>query len=742
MRYRRIAIGIRSVRFHFLAGLLVPAAVLFLNVVLVATMFAADSTATNAAGPQSVIDYWGDDPETAAAMSGAVTNDTRTLPELTTVNEVLRLKPEEAERGYPVKLRGVVTCLVQEHNAFIVQDETHAVFVINVSPTAAFPKRGEFLEVQGKSDKGSFAPLVRMNQMTILGAGALPEPVQPTWDQLMNGSLDDQQVEIRGVVEEAIPRPAGYPTQWSKMTLRTTEGALWVDVWLVGTNFEGLENYEDAVVRLRGCLFVALNPDTHQLDLGHVRMYVDSIAVDQPAPADEFSTPRKRAAELTLFDPQANAFQRVKVSGQILHMIGWDYFMMDGTNGVRFTLRQPGVKLHTGDQVDVVGYPELSGAAPHLRCAVARATGYAPLPTPRNLSPDDLPNTMFDSTRVRIEGWLVSSRATVTNEALEVQAGSWRFMARAKLKNAAPPLPPIGSRLALVGVYAVQGGNPVLDGNVAPFDLLLHSPADIQVLSKPSWWTLPRLLVAVGVLVCALVLSVLWITQLHRQVEERTAELATQIHNRQRVEHQRAMEQERARIAQDLHDELGSGITEISMLATVAGSSATPGNGQDGHLEEIGDRARRMVTALDEIVWAMNPKHDSLMSLVSYSCLYADRLLKLANITCQLKGAVDLPDRTVSSVHRHELFLAFKEAITNVIRHAGATEVHLGFRLIGNRLRLSIADNGRGLMADAGPRSGNGLVNMRERLRKMGGRFAIASQKGRGTTVRFYVPLN
>ncbi|HKW30831.1 MAG TPA: sensor histidine kinase [Verrucomicrobiae bacterium] len=706
------------------------------------TVVAADATATNAADSKPGIDYWGDDPEAAAVMAGAVNSDTRALPELTTVDEVLRLKPEEAQRGYPVNLRGVVTCVVEEHHAFIVQDETRAVFVINASSATPSPKRGELLEVQGKSDKGTFAPLVRMSRLGNLGAGTLPEPVQPTWDQLLNGSLDDQQVEIRGVVEEALPRPAGYPPQWSKMTLRTTEGALWVDVWLVGTNFEHLENYEDAVVRLRGCLFVALDPDTHQLDLGHVRMYVDSIAVDQPAPADEFSAPRKRAAELTLFDPQANAFQRVTVSGQILHMIGRDYFMMDGTNGVRFTLRQPGIKLHTGDLVDVVGYPELSGAAPHLRCAVARKTGSDSLPVPRNLTADDLPNAMFDATRVRIEGRLVSSRATPTNEALEVQTGSWRFMARAKMKNAAPPLPPIGSRLALVGVYAVQGGNPLLNGNVAPFDLLLHSPADIRVLSKPSWWTLPRLLTAVGVLVCALVLSVLWITQLHRQVEERTAELVTQIHSRQRVEHQRAMEQERARIAQDLHDELGSGITEISMLATVAGSSPAPGNGQGGHLEEIDDRARRMVTALDEIVWAMNPKHDSLMSLVSYSCLYADRLLKLANIACQLKGAVDLPDRTVSSVHRHEFFLAFKEAITNVIRHSGAAEVRLGFRLIGSRLRLSIADNGRGLPADTGPRSGNGLTNMRARLGKLGGRFEIASQKGRGTVVRFYVPLN
>ena len=722
-------------------GILVQTAIGLLNVLLVTTLLAADPTATNMADSRPDVDYWEDD-QAAAVIAGMDKTNTGALPELTTVDEVLRLKPEEAQRGYPVTLRGVVTCVVQEHNAFILQDATRAVFVRNTSLAGALPRRGESLEITGKSDKGSFAPLVRMSQLRRLGMGTLPEPVQPTWDQLLNGSLDDQLVELRGVVEESVPHPAGYPRQWSKLTLRTTGGALWVDVWRVGTNFANLEAYEDAVVRLRGCLFVALDTDTHQLELGHVRMYADSIAVDRPAPADEFDAPPKRAAELTLFDPQASAFERVKVSGQILHMIGWNYFMMDGTNGVRFTLRQK-TELHTGDRAEVVGYPELiPQGGRHLRCAVARKTGRDSLPEPRNLSPDDLPNAIYDSTRVRLEGWLVSSRATATNEALEIQTGSWRFVARVNFKNPQPPPPPIGSRLALVGVYVAQGGNPALSSDVAPFDLLLHSPADIEVLSQPSWWTLRRLLVIVGVLVCALALLGLWVTQLHRQVEERTVELGAQIHSRQRVEHQRAMEQERARIAQDLHDELGSGITEISMLATVAGSAPAPGNGQGEHLEEIGARARRMVTALDEIVWATNPKHDSLMSLVSYSCLYADRLLKLANISCQLKGAVNLPDRVVASVHRHEFFLAFKEAITNVIRHSGATEVRLGFRLIGNRLRLSIADNGRGLATGSAGRSGNGLVNMRARLEKMGGRFAIASKSGHGTIVRFYMPLN
>jgi signal transduction histidine kinase len=701
----------------------------FILALLAARLAFAQPVPTNAIVSSPDVDY----PDGQNPIVLDATNIT--TPLLTTADAVLRLSPTEAQRSYPVDIRGVVTCVVREHNAFIVQDQTRAVFVINNS-SSPLPQRGKLLEVTGKSDKGTFAPLVRTSGYSDLGAGILPEPTQPTWDQLVNGSLDDQLVEVNGIVEQAVTHPAGYGTNWCKIILRTTAGPLWVDAWLVGTNFNTLENYEDAVVRLRGCLFVALTTDTHQLDQGHIRMYVDSIAVDQPAPADEFSAPQRSAAELTLFNPQASAFQRVKVSGQILYMIGLDYFMMDGTSGLRFTLREPN-KLHTGDLVDVVGFPELNGAAPHLRSAVARKTGYASMPVPKTLVPNDLPNAIYDSTRVRIAGLLVSSRVSPTNETLEVQSGSWRFIARVKQTRNAPP--PIGSRLALTGVYAAQGGDLTLDGNVAPFDLLLHSDADIAVISKPSWWTLPRLLVIVGVLICALALLGLWVTQLHRQVEERTAELAIQIRNRQRLEHQRVMEQERTRIAQDLHDELGSGITEISMMATVAGSLPAPKN---GHLDEIGERARQMVTALDEIVWAMNPKHDLLASLVSYLCLYADRLLKLANITCQLKGIVHLPDRAISSVNRHEIFLAFKEAITNVIRHSGATEVRLGVRVIGHNLRFSIADNGQGLPPDAGMRGRDGLANMRERLAKMGGRFELRSQRGRGTTVRFYMPID
>jgi len=290
-------------------------------------------------------------------------------------------------------------------------------------------------------------------------------------------------------------------------------------------------------------------------------------------------------------------------------------------------------------------------------------------------------------------------------------------------------------------VYAAHGGSRALGEDVASFDLLLNTPADIRVLATPSWWTLQRLLVAVGVLTCALAVMALWITQLHRQVDKRSAELETQIQNRQRVEHQRTMEQERARIAQDLHDELGSGITEIGMLAARAKSAAAPDEKRNRYLAQAGDKAREMVTALDEIVWAMNPAHDSLASLVSYFCLYADRFLGLANIVWRLEGPPVSSDPAVDSRRRHQLFLAFKEALTNVVRHSGATEVRLAIQIEPGELHLVIADNGRGLPLSARTGGMDGVDNMRTRIEKLGGRFEIAGEAGRGTTVRFQVPL-
>jgi signal transduction histidine kinase len=657
-----------------------------------------------------------------------------TLPVLTSASEVHQLNREEAQRGYPVKIQGVVTCVLPERQAFIIQDATRGLYVVDSSESRSVPPTiGEYVQVQGKTDPSLFAPIVDADRVEDLGAGRLPQPVHPAWEQLMNGSLDAQFVELQGIVTSV---------STNGVTLFTGDGQIKLELRVNGIKTEELERYEDAVVRVRGILLASWDYVTHQVKVGEIRVYGAEISVDQPAPADLFSLPLKTVAELLQFSPQAGVFQRVKVSGQIIYAQPPEYHLMDGRNGLQFVLKKPVPGLEAGDQVEVVGFPGLSGASPLLHEAVARKIGHAVPSKPRKLQPDNLIRAEYDSTLVEVEGLLVSVRETPAGQALEMRSGVRTFMARFNARNDSVRSLAPGSRLKLTGVYLGEGGNRAVGQDITSFELLLNSPADLRVLARPPWWTLERLLIIMGVLVCVLAAAALWITQLHRQVEQRTRELGAQIRQRQTVEHQRALEQERARIAQDLHDELGSGITEISMLAARARSATAPDERRNHYLEQAREKAREMVTALDEIVWAMNPKHDSLASLVSYFCLYADRFLGLANIAWRLESIPGTPDPMVGSRHRHQLFLAYKEALTNVVRHAGATEVRLSIQAEQGQVRLTVADNGRGFSPEVHTEEMDGMVNMRARIEKLGGRFEISSEAGRGTRVQFYMPLS
>lgn len=670
-------------------------------------------------------------PTLHAPDRGAATNE-NALPVLRTAAQVHRLKREEAERGYPVMLRGTVTSVLPEHQAVTVQDGTRGIYVVDVSTnSAASPRVGELVEVAGVSDPSLFAPIVNATRLTRLGAGQLPVPVQPTWDQLLSGSLDAQYVELPGVVTTV---------QGNSISLLTRAGVVQIELRVIGLEPEQFKHFENALVRVRGCLFASWDYQTHQFRAGTARIYGADVLVDDPAPADLFAAAAKTAAELRLFDPQAGLFRRVKLASQVIHVSGRELFLADRGTGARSVLKTPATNIVAGDLVEVVGFPELSGAAaPVLREAVLRRTGRASLPPATGLNAADFSNAQHDAARVRIEGLLVDRRKTDMGWLLEIQSGVRTFAARCARAEAPPDLA-LGGRLELTGVYAAMGGKRIAGQETGAFELLLQSADDVRVLARPPWWTLGKLLLIVSVLAAVLVLAMLWITQLHRQVEQRGTALEKEMLARQHVEQQRALEQERARVAQDLHDELGSDLTEVGMLLARAQSAAAPSERRAQYLEQTAAKSRQMVTALDEIVWAMNPRHDSLGSLTSYFCLHADRFLSLAGIAWRLDETIGEPDLAVDSRRRHQLFLAFKEALTNVVRHAQATEVRFGVSVEAGTVKLTVTDNGRGLPAIAPGDGMDGVANLRSRCEKLGGQFEIQSEPGCGTTVRFSVP--
>ena len=219
-----------------------------------------------------------------------------------------------------------------------------------------------------------------------------------------------------------------------------------------------------------------------------------------------------------------------------------------------------------------------------------------------------------------------------------------------------------------------------------------------------------------------------------------------------RLEARRALEQERARIARDIHDDLGATLTRISLLSQPSRAGAEDAEGEVGSLTLIHHAARDLTHAMGEVVWAVNPEHDTFDSLANYISHYAQNFLRVAGVRCRIEVPLQLPKQPLSAEIRHNLFLAFKEALNNVVKHAGATEVHISLTPGESGFELIVADNGRGFTRAsvaaqtagevvARPVPGNGLPNMRSRLEEIGGACEIQSEPGAGTRITFRVRL-
>ena len=205
---------------------------------------------------------------------------------------------------------------------------------------------------------------------------------------------------------------------------------------------------------------------------------------------------------------------------------------------------------------------------------------------------------------------------------------------------------------------------------------------------------------------------------------------------------QQQVERERARIARDLHDDLGAGLTEIGLTSDLAQNDSLPATESREYIREIGGRARELVQRMDEIVWAVNPRNDSISSLSVYACQYAQHLLKPLGLACRFDVQPGLPETVLNSEQRYNFFLAFKEAVNNIARHSGATELHLDIHLEQEKLFFLVEDNGRGFEMGGEMAGADGLRNIRERLERLGGQCDIRSQPGHGTCIVLCVPLN
>ena len=267
-------------------------------------------------------------------------------------------------------------------------------------------------------------------------------------------------------------------------------------------------------------------------------------------------------------------------------------------------------------------------------------------------------------------------------------------------------------RASLDGKYATEGAKATLD---------------VEAL----FWQRPGFIAASGAAGAAAVAAVVLAVVRQRY--------------RRRLSRERELQQERERIARDIHDDLGAGLTQVAHLSAMAADHDQHPDASRVMFQRICTATTGLTRSLDEIVWAVNPANDSLDKLVSYLAEFAQEFASVAGVACRLDLPDDVPHRVVSSRVRHNVCMLLKESLNNAVIHGLPAEVLVTIRVDAGMLRLTILDDGKGFDNTAIPADGSGrhsgIPAMQHRVSELGGRLTIESLPGTGTTVDIAVEV-
>jgi signal transduction histidine kinase len=255
------------------------------------------------------------------------------------------------------------------------------------------------------------------------------------------------------------------------------------------------------------------------------------------------------------------------------------------------------------------------------------------------------------------------------------------------------------------------------------------TPADFAFTLAPfvwqTWWFWSLVGLAAAGLTTAIVYWRIW-----------------ELRRVQRLQAAVDLAQERVRIAQDLHDGLGSGLTQLRLLATLAEreQSAQSPAPHLSHVRELARRANEVASTLRDIIWVARPESATVRSLIDRVCDHAQKHLPTADIDCRFDLPHTVPDAPLGDATTQNLFFAAREALTNILKHSQATQATLRLTLDDHSLTLEITDNGVGLPPAPNRPTGVGLASMRRRLEAVGGHCDLSNPPPRGTRVTFRVP--
>ena len=676
----------------------------------------------------------------ALAPFAAESNALETLPPevLTNAAQIRALPPALSALALPVALTGVVLDnAAPTHRALMLLDQTAGIYALADQPIFTNYNRGDLVEITGVTDPGGFAPIVRVRKARIVGTGPTPEATPVSYQQLITGSLDGQWVAIRGVVRQCF-EPA--PKDNIRRILVAVDGGV-VPVRYI--TLSAVPVQPDAEVRLQAICYYQYNQKRQVLSPVLEVPIGDSVLVEKPALADPYAIPVRPANSLLQFSPAnvSTYAHRIHVRGVVTcSQPGSAVWIRDGQAGLRIQTRE-NAALTPGDLIDVLGFLSFGYHTPSLENSAFQKTGREHPPAPVLLAKYDQTYD-HDDDLVSLDANLAEILPVQDGLILALEKDGKKFKAVLRLPAAGSPAPEwqADSQVRITGICSlIYDEERPLAGIWQPqsFQLLLRSPADLQIIKPPPWWTPRHTILVLGVFVLAALLVAGWLILLsYQRVNE-------QKHRRAMAESEfAAILSERNRLAREIHDTLAQGLGAISMQLELTKSRlATGSDGAGEHLAQAHQLVRNSLADARSSIWNMRSQVLETGDLASA----LSGILQQLSSNTGVEGRMQVKGRScrLPPVTENNLLRIGQEAITNAMKHARSKLIEVELEFADKEVHLRVRDNGCGFDTSHPPASdsGFGLLGMRERVEELNGQLDIRSVAGRGTEIALSLPI-
>lgn len=699
----------------------------------------------------------------------------RAAEPLTNAAAVLALPSDTAASHLPVELTGVVTAWESDwEGKFFVQDATAGVFVLG---TGRQPHAGDRVTIKGETSRGAFAPIVSNARWTITGTAPLPPAVPTTVERLVAGVEDGRRVEFSGIVRST------YFSTTRKLSVDVSLGGQRVHVFPKLPPDINPDTLIAARVRVRGTVAALFNPTLRQLT--GINVFVptaDDFVVEQPEASPPSEQPILPLGEIARYRPDVTRGERIRVRGVVTyHRPGVDLYIQDNTGGLHIECPQI-IRLAPGDTIEAAGFLDITAYRPVLEDARCRRLSETLVPlTPIAATFAQLRQGLHAGELVQLHGRLIGhtsqpvrhDNASFVGERTicTIQNADFTFTAECEhnSENAALADVAIDSIVSVTGVAFVETGD---DGQLKTLTLLQRTPEDLKVISSPGWFTAQRLTIAIIALLLFSAAGIGWTVtvskkhamlsflvaekekaqrdlqqaydSLEQRVRERTEQLMGEMTARKSAEVEfKATLTERTRLARELHDTLEQALTGIALqLDTTARLLTRSPEEAEHHLELARGFMRQSQLELRRSIWDLRSRELEQFD-VARALLHTSQ--QIARDT-QLRVEVETEGEPalLPEIVEENLLRIGQEAVTNVVKHSGATLATIRLGFTDSAVTLAVKDNGSGLVPEKLAAQNDrhfGLLGMAERSKRLGGRFSVVGAPGEGTTVLVSLPL-